>query len=62
MLTAKYQTSLGVVAGTTLGMMLADAPVVWLGERMTRLVPMRIVHIASALVFAALGIVALVTG
>ncbi len=62
MLTAKYQTYFGVVAGTTLGMMIADAPVVWLGERMTRLVPMRVVHTASALVFAALGIAALVTG
>jgi putative Ca2+/H+ antiporter (TMEM165/GDT1 family) len=31
--------------------MLADAPVVWLGERMTRLVPLRIVQIVSALIF-----------
>ncbi|MFM6990985.1 MAG: TMEM165/GDT1 family protein [Rhodoferax sp.] len=62
MLTAKYQTYFGVVAGTTLGMMIADAPVVWLGERMTRLVPMRVVHTVSALVFAGLGIAALVTG
>ena len=52
-----------VVAGTTLGMMLADAPVVWLGERMTRLVtrrvPMRVVHGVSAVLFAALGVFAL---
>jgi len=61
MLTAKYQTFFSVVAGTTVGMMIADAPVVWLGERMTRLVPMRLVHTVSALVFAALGIAALVT-
>jgi putative Ca2+/H+ antiporter (TMEM165/GDT1 family) len=40
-------------------MMLANVPVVYLGERMTRLVPMRVVHTVSALVFAALGVLAL---
>ncbi len=62
MLAARYDAYFHVVAGTTLGMMLANAPVVWLGERMTRLVPMRLVHIVSALVFAALGVAALVAG
>jgi uncharacterized membrane protein AbrB (regulator of aidB expression) len=47
------------VALGTLGMMLANVPVVYLGERMTRLVPMRVVHIVSALVFAVLGVLAL---
>jgi Ca2+/H+ antiporter, TMEM165/GDT1 family len=60
MLAAKYEAYAAVVAGTTLGMMLANAPVVWLGERITRLVPLRIVHIVSALVFAALGLLAFV--
>ena len=55
-LAAKYNAYLWVVAGTTLGMMLANAPVVWLGERVTRLVPLRVVHVVSALVFAGLGI------
>ena len=59
MLVAQYQAYVWVVAGTTLGMMLANAPVVWLGERVTRLVPLRVVHIVSALVFAALGVLAL---
>ena len=59
MLAAQYQAFYWVVAGTTLGMMLANAPVVWLGERMTRLVPMRVVHVVSALVFFALGLFAL---
>src|SRR5659263_238686 len=36
MLAAQYSSTAWVVAGTTLGMMLANAPVVWLGERMTR--------------------------
>ena len=60
MLATKYEAYASVVAGTTLGMMLANAPVVWLGERMTRLVPLRIVHLVSALVFVLLGVLALV--
>ena len=42
MLAAQYQAYYAVIAGTTLGMMLANAPVVWLGERMTRLLPLRV--------------------
>ncbi len=60
MLAARYNAIIAVVAGSTLGMMLANAPVVWLGERVTRLVPLRVVHIVSALVFAVLGVLALV--
>ena len=59
MLAARFDAYYWVVAGTTLGMMLANVPVVFLGERMTRLVPMRVVHIVSALVFAVLGALAL---
>ncbi len=59
MLAARYDAYAAVVAGTTLGMMLANAPVVWLGERVTRRVPLRVVHIVSALVFAGLGLAAL---
>ena len=59
MLAARYEAYLAVVAGTTLGMMLANAPVVWLGERVTRLLPLRTVHIASALIFLGLGLLAL---
>jgi putative Ca2+/H+ antiporter (TMEM165/GDT1 family) len=59
MLAAQYNAYFWVVAGTTLGMMLANAPVVWLGERMTRLVPLRVVHGVSALIFLAFGLVAL---
>lgn len=60
MLAARYDAIVSVVAGTTLGMMLANAPVVWLGERVTRLVPLRAVHIVSAIIFAGLGVAALV--
>ena len=59
MLAARYDAWFWVVLGTTLGMMLANAPVVWLGARVTRLVPLRVVHIVSALIFAALGLLAL---
>jgi putative Ca2+/H+ antiporter (TMEM165/GDT1 family) len=60
MLAAQYHAYYWVIAGTTLGMMLANAPVVWLGERMTHLVPLRVVHIVSALIFMGLGLWALV--
>ena len=59
MLAARFDAYVAVVAGTTLGMMLANAPVVWLGERVTRLVPLRLVHIVSAIVFLGLGLFAL---
>ena len=59
MLAARYDAYFWVVAGTTLGMMLANAPVVWLGSRFMHLIPLRVVNIVSALVFAALGLLAL---
>jgi putative Ca2+/H+ antiporter (TMEM165/GDT1 family) len=59
MLAAQYHAWFWVVAGTTLGMMIANAPVVWLGEKITKLVPLPIVHRVSAAVFAVLGAAAL---
>jgi putative Ca2+/H+ antiporter (TMEM165/GDT1 family) len=60
MLAARYDAYLlWVVMGTTLGMMLANAPVVWLGSRVTHLIPLRVVHLVSALIFAGLGLLAL---
>jgi Ca2+/H+ antiporter, TMEM165/GDT1 family len=59
MLAAQYNAWLSVVAGTTLGMMLANAPVVWLGDAITKRVPLRLVHLISAGIFAILGAVAL---
>ncbi|ROZ64468.1 TMEM165/GDT1 family protein [Ramlibacter sp. WS9] len=56
MLAARYDAWAAVVAGTTLGMMLANAPVVWFGDRVMRRVPIRVVHIVSAVIFAVLGI------
>lgn len=59
MLAAQYSAWAWVVMGTTVGMMLANAPVVWLGERITRRVPIRAVHVVSAVIFLGLGVLAL---
>jgi len=59
MLAARFDAWASVVAGTTLGMMLANAPVVWFGDAITRKVPIRAVHIVGAIVFLVLGVLAL---
>jgi Ca2+/H+ antiporter, TMEM165/GDT1 family len=59
MLAARFDAWASVVAGTTLGMMLANAPVVWFGDRITRKVPIRLVHTIGAVVFLVLGVLAL---
>jgi putative Ca2+/H+ antiporter (TMEM165/GDT1 family) len=59
MLAAQYNAWFAVVAGTTLGMMLANAPVVWFGDAITKRVPLRLVHRISAGIFAVLGVIAL---
>jgi putative Ca2+/H+ antiporter (TMEM165/GDT1 family) len=58
-LAARYDAFVAVVAGTTFGMMLANVPAVLLGERITRVVPIRVVHRIAAAVFTLLGIAAL---
>lgn len=58
-LAARYQDLASVVAGTTLGMMLANVPVVFLGERITRLVPLQWVHRICAVIFVGLAVAAL---
>lgn len=58
---AQYQ-AVGLVAlGTTAGMMIANVPAVLLGDRITRIVPMKAVRIGAALVFAGIGAWALVS-
>jgi putative Ca2+/H+ antiporter (TMEM165/GDT1 family) len=58
-LAAKYHALIPVVAGTTLGMMLANVPVVFLGDKLTRRVPIKTVHAICAVIFAVLGLLAL---
>jgi pyrroline-5-carboxylate reductase len=59
LIAAQYNAYLWVVAGTTLGMMIANAPVVWLGDKITRKVPIRAVHLISAVIFLVLGLLAI---
>jgi putative Ca2+/H+ antiporter (TMEM165/GDT1 family) len=58
-LAAEYPSYFMVVAGTTLGMMLANVPAVMLGDRVTQQLPIRTIQIVCALIFAALGVGAL---
>ena len=53
---AQYHMVAGVAAGTTIGMMLVNAPAVVLGDRLTRIVPLKAARIAAALLFLALGL------
>lgn len=59
MLAAQFEAWAPVVIGTTLGMMIANAPVVWFGDRITRRVPIKLVHTIGAVVFLVLGVLAL---
>ncbi len=61
-LAAKFVAFQAVVIGTTLGMMLANVPAVLLGERVTKLVPTRVVHAVAAAIFGVLGVIALLGG
>ena len=56
LLAARYQEIALVTAGTTLGMMLANAPAVFLGEAVTKIVPLSYVRIAAAFVFLLIGL------
>lgn len=55
-LAAQYHPLWQVVSGTTLGMLIADVPVVWLGARFAHRLPLRAARIGAALLFAALGL------
>lgn len=54
-LAAQYSAFLPVVAGTTLGMMIANVPAVLLGERVADRISIRLVHGVAAAIFAILG-------
>jgi len=59
-LAAQYDAFYSVVAGTTLGMMLANVPAVLLGERATKVLPVRVLQKIAAALFAILGVLTLV--
>jgi Ca2+/H+ antiporter, TMEM165/GDT1 family len=54
-LAAHYGTPVLVVIGTTLGMLIADVPAVFVGDRLAAKIPMRLVHGIAAAIFALLG-------
>ncbi|TAJ52559.1 MAG: TMEM165/GDT1 family protein [Nevskiaceae bacterium] len=56
---AHYGTPLLVVAGTTLGMLIADVPAVFAGDKLANKIPMKLVHGIAAAIFAALGLATL---
>src|SRR5690606_29912380 len=58
-LAAQYQALVAVVAGTTLGMMIANVPAVLLGDRIAQRMPVRLVHGIAAVIFAVLGVATL---
>jgi len=62
LLAARYAVFAPVVAGTTLGMMLANVPAVLVGERLAARVPMRPLQRTAAVICAVLGVLALVAG
>ena len=56
---AHYSQAVMVVVGTTLGMLIADVPAVFIGDKLSGRIPMRLVHAIAAAIFAALGIATL---
>lgn len=56
---AHYLEPVLVVVGTTLGMLIADVPAVFVGDKLADKIPMRLVHGLAAAVFAALGVATL---
>lgn len=58
-LAARYAELWQVVAGTTAGMLLANVPVVFMGDRLTRALPMAWINRGAAVLFAALGVLTL---
>ena len=61
-LAAKYGSLAAVVSGTTLGMLLANVPVVLIGKAASARIPFKAVRVCAALLFAGLGVYALLAG
>lgn len=60
-LAAHYESLVAVVLGTTIGMMLANAPVAFFGDALARKLPVSLVHKLAAAIFALLGVGALLS-
>ena len=57
---ARYEDVISVTIGTTLGMMLANAPAVWVGQKFTQRMPIKWVHAIAAISFITIGIATLI--
>ena len=55
-LAAAFPNLLAVVIGTTCGMLVANAPVVFLGKAFADRLPMRAIHYGAAVLFGVLGL------
>lgn len=53
---ARYDDLIAVVLGTTVGMMIANAPAVWLGQKFTNALPVKWVHAIAAIIFIIIGL------
>lgn len=60
LLGAQFVNVLAVTVGTTLGMLAANAPVLWLGQRFCQRLPVRWIQRLASLIFILLGIWALI--
>jgi len=58
-LAARFDSVLTVALGTTLGMMIADVPAVYLGEIAANRLPLKLMRTIAAIIFLILGVVAL---
>jgi putative Ca2+/H+ antiporter (TMEM165/GDT1 family) len=58
-LAAHYAAPLMVVIGTTLGMLIADVPAVFVGNKFAAKIPMKLVHSIAAAIFAIMGLLTL---
>ncbi|CAD5374277.1 Putative manganese exporter [Rubrivivax sp. A210] len=56
---AHYASPVLVVIGTTLGMLIADVPAVFVGDKLAARIPMKLVHSIAAAIFAGLGVATL---
>jgi len=54
-----FQAYLPVIAGTVTGMLIANVPAVYIGDKMSHRLPARAINTTAALVFAVLGILVL---
>jgi putative Ca2+/H+ antiporter (TMEM165/GDT1 family) len=58
-LAARFDALAQVIVGTTLGMMIANVPAVWIGDRLAQQIPMRAVRMLAAALFILVGVLTL---